>query len=555
MPFTVEIERSHHPDVGDKTAWYVELADEYPHGEITVYPAKEGGIAKTFPHMQYNADLSEIRWWRTGKLCLDNPGFNIGRNKWQHEAHTQEDRLKWHVERTLHWVHAAANNTLLLPTDPIELPPLFRFLNGRVLGFHEDMNSFQIWSGREEQCGFAKIGHTDEHVSFVQEFQDGKKKMIFQLPWSETLASTTTTKEALWFRMPRLPILEPWHFPATWQDLIKITTTDNGETPLLDFLLSHAKDYRKQKENIILLIGFPLPDTLQSEATRMHWIAISNLKYVRKGTIVPGFPPTEPSWIRQDRLNFTSPLKNLVWLPSENWCSDQIKTRVLSSPELSTSKILLVGCGALGSSLAELLVRSGVTHITVMDDDRLAIGNLCRHTLDMRSITRYKSDELANKLNLIAPDVIAQSLHEDFPSFKNETNDLIRSHDVIIDCTAMDSVLHSFAEYNWQGEKTFISLSMRWKLDGLLAYSASETSFPVIDAVEKFRAAENPIADQESVVVREGLGCWNPVMPGDVENVFLAASIALKFIKQAISGRRRDFKLFEFEGDGTVTRT
>lgn len=554
LPFSVDLDSSLNPDIGLSTAWYAVCEAEYPHGDISIYPSKTGGVAKTFPHMQYNADLPQIRWWRTGKLCLDNPGFNLGRNKWQHEASTQEDRLKWHLEKTVQWVQAAANNTLLLPTDPLELPPFFRSHTTRVLGYHENNDSFQFWNSCDQMFGYASISQIDNSVSIIQEFQDNRKNTLLNLPWSPTFSKNRVTDEALWFRLPYLPILKPWHFPSRWSELIEVTTTDNGQKPLLDFLLFHAKEYRKVKRHPYLLIGFPISDTLQSNPVRIHWIAISNLKYVQKGTVIPGYTPTEQNWIRQDRNNFTSAQKDINWLPAENWTSDQIKTRVLPSENLTNSKILIIGCGALGSTIAEILVRSGVTKITLMDDDRLAMGNICRHTLDMRSIGRYKSDELVSKLNLIAPDVTAKSINEDFPSLKENTNILIREHDVIIDCTAKDNTLQSFSDFDWQGEKAFISLSLTWKLNGLLAYCASETSFPVIDAIERFRTLEVPDTDLEDISIREGLGCWNPIMPGEVENIYLAASVAVKFIKEAVNERKRDFKFFEFDDDGTVKR-
>jgi adenylyltransferase/sulfurtransferase len=48
---------------------------------------------------------------------------------------------------------------------------------------------------------------------------------------------------------------------------------------------------------------------------------------------------------------------------------------------LSAAKILLVGCGALGCSIADLLVRAGVGHLTIVDRDIVELTNLQRQTL------------------------------------------------------------------------------------------------------------------------------------------------------------------------------
>ncbi|MEQ8210306.1 MAG: ThiF family adenylyltransferase [Lacipirellulaceae bacterium] len=49
--------------------------------------------------------------------------------------------------------------------------------------------------------------------------------------------------------------------------------------------------------------------------------------------------------------------------------------------KLGKSKVLVVGCGALGSVAAELLVRSGVGHVRIVDRDFLELDNLHRQVL------------------------------------------------------------------------------------------------------------------------------------------------------------------------------
>jgi len=48
---------------------------------------------------------------------------------------------------------------------------------------------------------------------------------------------------------------------------------------------------------------------------------------------------------------------------------------------LNGATVLVAGCGALGSNLAETLARAGVGHIVLVDDDRLELGNLQRQAL------------------------------------------------------------------------------------------------------------------------------------------------------------------------------
>jgi molybdopterin/thiamine biosynthesis adenylyltransferase len=72
---------------------------------------------------------------------------------------------------------------------------------------------------------------------------------------------------------------------------------------------------------------------------------------------------------------------------------------------LGAKKIGLVGCGSLGSKVAAMLVRSGVRHLVVMDDDVLDAGNLVRNELDWRAVGAHKARALQARLKEIEPAV------------------------------------------------------------------------------------------------------------------------------------------------------
>ena len=68
---------------------------------------------------------------------------------------------------------------------------------------------------------------------------------------------------------------------------------------------------------------------------------------------------------------------------------------------LETSAVLVAGLGALGGTLAQLLVRAGVGHVRVVDCDRVALDNLHRQLLydeDDAAQTVYKAESGGRKL-------------------------------------------------------------------------------------------------------------------------------------------------------------
>lgn len=61
-------------------------------------------------------------------------------------------------------------------------------------------------------------------------------------------------------------------------------------------------------------------------------------------------------------------------------------------------KINLVGCGSIGSFLAENLIKIGFNSFTFIDEDTLGAENLARHYCDIKYLYRYKSKALKEAL-------------------------------------------------------------------------------------------------------------------------------------------------------------
>src|SRR3954452_13655186 len=104
--------------------------------------------------------------------------------------------------------------------------------------------------------------------------------------------------------------------------------------------------------------------------------------------------------------------------------------------KLASSRVLIVGCGALGASHAEMLARAGVGQLRIVDRDFVEFTNLQRQTL-------YKESDAAERL----PKAIAAKHRlaeinsgievEAIVADVNNSNieQLIRDCDVVIDGT------------------------------------------------------------------------------------------------------------------------
>jgi len=98
---------------------------------------------------------------------------------------------------------------------------------------------------------------------------------------------------------------------------------------------------------------------------------------------------------------------------------------------LAGSHIAIIGCGGLGSNAANLLVRSGVGELTLVDFDVVDEGNLNRQLFFRDQIGRPKTEALAETLRRIDPEV---RLHL-FTTCVSEENlvDIVSGADIVIE--------------------------------------------------------------------------------------------------------------------------
>lgn len=84
---------------------------------------------------------------------------------------------------------------------------------------------------------------------------------------------------------------------------------------------------------------------------------------------------------------------------------DLSKSYDFFQPEKQNSRIHIIGCGSVGSTVAENLTRSGVTKITLWDFDVVEAKNLANQMFRQKDIGQRKTDALLNILAEINPEI------------------------------------------------------------------------------------------------------------------------------------------------------
>ena len=104
----------------------------------------------------------------------------------------------------------------------------------------------------------------------------------------------------------------------------------------------------------------------------------------------------------------------------------------LGQKKIFQSKVLIVGAGGLGCSVAEFLVRAGVGNIGIIDNDLVDLSNIHRQSLyDINDINNSKVKSAKKKLNKINPKTIIKTYNTRLNNRNAEK--IIKQYEFIVD--------------------------------------------------------------------------------------------------------------------------
>ena len=116
----------------------------------------------------------------------------------------------------------------------------------------------------------------------------------------------------------------------------------------------------------------------------------------------------------------------------------QLLSGVYAIKKLSGSRVAVFGIGGVGGYVCEALVRSGVGHFDLVDDDKVCLTNLNRQILATRkTVGKYKAEVMAERMLEINPDADIR-IHKCFFLPENADDFPFDEYDYVID--AVDTV-------------------------------------------------------------------------------------------------------------------
>lgn len=516
--------------IPSETEWHVLAEQDYPLGSIKLFPSKQNSFSETYPHQLYNGPGTNETTWRTGELCLNTQVRKYDR--YEDEPFEAEERLLWHCRRAVEWLNDAANGRLAKVGEPFELPQFPGIGKDILVAYGENSGSLNAWRSNGEVAGLVEflVPGAPKNVLVVKRFLSLEERELFKCDWGSYLGQERDGAElrhGIWIRMPSIPVLSPWQAPATWGELREACKgLQVNLDPQLRRCVAKVRDGRAH----LGLIGFPIPEKIGGPSSNLYWQPLA-LPVLANGSL-RGFRNSEGSHWQYDRSMLFSDNKAITWVNSGNWDVGQVSTRGKLRDVIRSSSILLIGAGAVGSALAELLVRGGVQRLLVLDSEDVEVGNLTRHTLTMEDVGAPKAVGLATRLNEISPHATVVGIKGEFPPADAATKEQVDQCDVVIDCTGSDEVVRWLDRYPWEGERMFFSISTGVDARRIFCFAqrgrfSSSEFFRQIHPWLQLERGEN----RGRELPREGIGCWNPVFPARADDVWLLVSSVVAVVE------------------------
>lgn len=215
---------------------------------------------------------------------------------------------------------------------------------------------------------------------------------------------------------------------------------------------------------------------------------------------------------------------DVVTVKSLNTAPDDLATRTIRAhpraEELGSKRVAVVGVGAVGSVAADLLHRSGVGELMLIDGDLVVPGNTTRHLLDGDAVGLPKAHAVADALHKARPRFGTVQWRDEWLRTVADALTLLADYDVVVDATADSTATAMLTAAAGAGAGQLLSACVL--ADG---YAIRVDRPPVRDGDQPLPPPQLPPPSSEVYET----GCGSPISQTPPAAVWEAAALAVRY--------------------------
>ncbi len=359
------------------------------------------------------AESAHVQWRR--QLCL----YLAPDVEWN-----PSDGMYGFLDRLVLWLRAAAQNKL----DPIDLPlhppAIYASKNIFVVPTVDAPVVTGIW-----WAGEVKITHETGIATHLGEWRSYGAE--------NASAGRSACAILLSSRMP-------YEYPSSLKELLAILKERHADLRTVRLVLELSALTNADDKPLYFLVGSPMRRAAGSDALTQHlacwYISAENAAAFRAQTKAnenldddeqdgrfgnwAGTVPLEWCYVRENRPEIV--VRRDIETPIAWWRGKTVS---------------LLGCGAIGSTVAMLLARAGVGKLSLFDEDRITPGIGVRQIFDHQQVGYTKVSSTRVNVKAINPSIeIPAEEWNDIRRILKSNPDAIFNADVVINTTASRSV-------------------------------------------------------------------------------------------------------------------
>lgn len=334
----------------------------------------------------------------------------------------------------------------------------------------------------------------------------------------------------------------PNEFPTTLDALIKSIEFPDVLISILLAMLRIASSNNQDKVPLFTIIGTPMRGTVGSQEQIMH-LAAWQLPEEIKSKITVGLEnKISKNEVEKVAESTGTEIKETLQSSKLDWVNilenrpEIVVSRASNSifATIKNKNICLIGAGAIGSFLGELLVREGISSLCIIDNKSVKPGIICRQNFEMEDIGQNKAVALKERLNLIAPKIPITEYAENIVSLISSKNLDLGSFDLVIDASASNIVTQLLSQSEVaKAVPDLISIVINHNASaGLLVLKPKNSKATVHDLfrsvkVKSFRedvlirVRKNFWPEERGVLFQPEPGCSEPTFSGSYSDILL----------------------------------
>lgn len=227
------------------------------------------------------------------------------------------------------------------------------------------------------------------------------------------------------------------------------------------------------------------------------------------------------------------------WIRAFVFSPDDRVVRTEFSELLVSKKVLIVGCGSLGSGIAVALAQEGIGEIALVDRDRYEPGNALRHQASMKEFGLDKTIALRNRIEEVSPSTTVEALTFNVGCHRKDSfMALLDASDLIVDAAADPLTTHYLNRLCVKFKKTLVVGSVTngaWSAE-VFRYRPGKSGCWMCFRIQHPTSPPGAPDDGKQFAP----GCSQPTFVGGASSMMMASGFAARIVIDTLVGSESD---------------